>query len=103
MWCVCFTGCTASVVIRSEPEQASVYYEGKKIGETPCAIDVDFWKEYVTLRLEKEGYVSQDNFIMRRFLDGKGSFLTLGWPVDIRYRLMNKEEADRRKRWRIME
>ena len=98
-----FYGCKTSVTIHSDPEQAVVYdHDGKKVGVTPCSIEVEFWREYITFRIEKEGYITQDNFIVRRFLDGSGGFFTLGWPQDVYYRLMSTEERDRRRRWRVM-
>ncbi|BBM84701.1 PEGA domain-containing protein [Candidatus Uabimicrobium amorphum] len=96
-------GCKTSVVIHSEPGKAVVYSEGKKIGVTPCKLDVEFWREYITFSIEKKGYITQDHFIVRRFLDGTGGFFTLGWPEDVHYRLMSKEEQDRRRRWLKME
>ncbi len=99
--CVC-TSCKSPIMIHAVPEQVSVYVEGKKIGETPCLIEAEFWKEYIIIELKKDGYVSQRNFILRKLLDGSGGIFNIGWPQDAKFRLMDQEELDRRRRWRSM-
>lgn len=96
-------GCGTPIIIRSNPEKVDVYFQGKKIGQTPCRIEPEFWREYVVVELKKDGYISQKNFILRKFLDSSNGFFEAGWPADVFYRLMDEEEAQRRKRWRVMD
>ncbi|WP_372367840.1 PEGA domain-containing protein [Candidatus Uabimicrobium sp. HlEnr_7] len=98
----CLSCSKSPIVIHAEPQPVSVYVDGKKVGETPCTIDAEFWKEYIIVELKKEGYVSQRNFILRKLLDGSGGIFNIGWPRDAKFRLMDQEELDRRRRWRTM-
>ncbi|MCD6507419.1 SUMF1/EgtB/PvdO family nonheme iron enzyme [Candidatus Poribacteria bacterium] len=49
----------ATLVVESDPEGAEVYVEGRKVGVTPCTIDLDAGVEgerRVTVAVSKEGY-----------------------------------------------
>ncbi len=60
------TGCTDRLLeIRSEPPEADVYVDGKRVGKTPCAIPFTWYGDR-ELVLEKEGYRSRTEILRVR-------------------------------------
>lgn len=80
-----FSGTTDDVTFESEPEGATVYIDGVQRGRTPTTIEVNRDTSQPRVRLELDGYQTEQFRLQRNF--NTVSILNLGnlifWGVDL--------------------
>ncbi len=74
---LCATSCTSRVHVSSEPSGARVYINDVMTGYTPLDVNLASTARYI--RIETDGYISQQGILHRRF-DGD-SLMALFFPV----------------------
>lgn len=72
------------VEISGEPANAEIYYNGEKIGDSPLTYTFKTLRKDATLKIKKEGYISEYLLIERKLNAGAATLSILGnLPITI--------------------
>ena len=85
---ICLSGlgaCRSACVIDSDPQDATVYVDGERLGNTPSSITFSNWafRYNYKIRVEKPGYESEERIISKRV----NFWGVQSWPANVFFRL----------------